>query len=57
MDLVPEECVTCEIVLGRKLRDRAFSDAVQEKSEKESKDFYHIVAVYMNAFHKRGHSE
>lgn len=55
MNLIPDECITCEIILGGRLRNPTFIAAINAKSEETHKPFYQCVADYMYAFHKWDH--
>lgn len=55
MNLIPDECITCEIILGGRLRNPTFIAAINAKSEETHKPFYQCVADYMHAFHKWDH--
>ena len=55
MNLIPADCIQCEIALGGKLRDSQFVNAIKEKSTKDSMSFSYALASYMNAWHRWGH--
>lgn len=55
MNLIPDDCIQCEIALGGKLRDSQFVNAIKEKSTKDSMSFSYALASYMNAWHRWGH--
>lgn len=55
MNLVPHDCIVCEIVLGGKLRNPSFIAAIRVKEDETHKGFYQCVADYMHAYHNWGH--
>jgi hypothetical protein len=56
MTIVPDDCITCEIIVGKKLRDRVFVEAINDKTVKDGTAFYPAVARYMRFYHNNGHS-
>lgn len=55
MNLVPYECVQCEVILGGRLRNPDFIAAIKVKEKETQKSFGECVAEYMHAYHKWGH--
>lgn len=55
MNLIPDECIQCEIVLGGRLRNPSFIAAIRVKEEETHKSFGECVSDYMYAFHKWEH--
>lgn len=55
MNLVPEDCILCEIILGGRLRNPTFIASIKVKESENQKSFNECVADYMYAYHKWGH--
>ncbi len=54
-NLVPDDCIQCEIVLGGKLRNTSFVNSITEKATLTNKTFRECLVEYMHAFHKWEH--
>lgn len=54
-NVIPDNCIQCEQVLGGRLRDPVFIAAIKERQEHTKLPFKECLTEYMWAFHHWEH--